>query len=122
VIFGDRCGVGSGWGGEQVVAVFEFLDDGITEHPTGEGKVYCCVICRRQWKPGPLWHAGSVTMKDGCDEFPFASTYESGAMPPDPVADGAQCAQVKAEQTSDTGAEPCISNLGGGPQVMGRAR
>jgi len=64
------------------------------------------VICRRQWKPGPLWHAGSVTMKDSCDEFPFAATYESGAMPPDPVASGAQCAQVKAEQTSDAGDDP----------------
>jgi hypothetical protein len=70
--------------------------------PAGNRKV----ICRRHWKPFGPWHAGSVTMDDSCDEFPFAGTYESGAMPPDPVANGAECAQVEAERTSDTGNDP----------------
>jgi hypothetical protein len=70
--------------------------------PDGNRKV----ICKRQWTPDPLWHAGSVTIDDSCDEFPFAATYESGAMPPHPVANGAECAQVKAKQTSNTGSNP----------------
>jgi hypothetical protein len=65
------------------------------------------VICRRQWRAAAPWSAGSVKMmKDSCDEFPFAATYESGAMPPHPVANGAECAQVEAKQTSDTGDDP----------------
>jgi hypothetical protein len=48
-----------------------------------------------------------VTIKDSCDEYPFAATYESGAMPPGHgVANGAACAQVKAVQTSNTGDDP----------------
>ncbi len=70
--------------------------------PAGNRKV----ICERRWKAFGPWRAGSVTMGDSCDEFPFAGTYESGAMPPHPVANGAECAQVKAEQTSDTGDDP----------------
>lgn len=65
------------------------------------------VICDRQWRPFGPWHAGSVTMKDSCDEYPFAATYESGAMPPGHgVSNGAACAQVKAVQTSSTGNDP----------------
>jgi hypothetical protein len=64
------------------------------------------VICERRWRPFAPWHAGSVTMGDSCDEFPFAGTYESAAMPPSPVANGAECAQVKAKQTSNTGNDP----------------
>lgn len=49
--------------------------------------------------------------QDSCDEFPFASTYESGAMPDDVyqrpkpyVTSGADCAQVTAVQTGTSGA------------------
>lgn len=70
--------------------------------PAGNRKV----ICKRKSMPFGLWKAGSVTMSDSCDEFPFAGTYQSGAMPPDPVANGAECAQVKAVKTSDTGDNP----------------
>lgn len=38
---------------------------------------------------------------DSCDEFPFAGTYESGAL--NGVDDGANCAQVTAINTANTG-------------------
>jgi hypothetical protein len=48
--------------------------------------------------------------KDSCDEFPFAATYESGAMttgyngePKPHVTSGEDCAQVTAIQTAKTG-------------------
>ncbi|WP_194506007.1 hypothetical protein ACN3XK_68010 [Actinomadura welshii] len=51
--------------------------------------------------------------QDTCDEFPFASTYESGPMEEDVNGDdkpyvttGAQCAQVTAYQTASTGDLP----------------
>jgi hypothetical protein len=68
------------------------------------------VICERKWVANPNpWKAGNppVTIKDSCDEYPFAGTYESGAMPPGHgVPNGAACAQVTAVKTSDTGNNP----------------
>lgn len=47
---------------------------------------------------------------DSCDEFPFASTYESGAMQKDVngnpkpyVTTGANCVQLTADHTATTG-------------------
>jgi hypothetical protein len=59
------------------------------------------IICERNWTPFPPWTSGSVTDKDSCDEFPFASTYQSGAM--HGVTTGKECAQVEAVKTSSTG-------------------
>lgn len=41
--------------------------------------------------------------RDSCDEYPFAATYQSGAL--NGVTAGAQCAQVTAVQTGTTGNE-----------------
>ncbi len=59
------------------------------------------IICGRSWTPFPPWTSGSVSVKDSCDEFPFAATYQSGAL--NGVTSGAQCAQVEAVKTSSTG-------------------
>jgi hypothetical protein len=40
---------------------------------------------------------------DSCDEFPFAATYQSGAL--NGVTSGAQCAQLTAVQTGNSGNE-----------------
>jgi hypothetical protein len=40
-------------------------------------------------------------VKDSCDEFPFAATYQSGAL--NGATSGSQCAQVEAVKTSSTG-------------------
>jgi hypothetical protein len=78
------------------------------------------------------YNTATNTETDSCDEYPFASTYESGAMEegvdgnPKPfVTTGANCAQVTADHTdttnqfeptdwvsvtvnSTTGSDPCI--------------
>jgi hypothetical protein len=78
------------------------------------------------------YNTATYTETDSCDEYPFASTYESGAMEdgadgnPKPfVTTGADCAQVTANHTnttnmfeptdwvsvtvnSTTGSDPCI--------------
>jgi hypothetical protein len=59
------------------------------------------VICGRSWKPFPPWTSGSTSVKDSCDEFPFAATYQSGAL--NGATSGSQCAQVEAVKTSSTG-------------------
>jgi hypothetical protein len=46
------------------------------------------VICRRGWRRNP------AISTDSCDEYPFASTKESGAL--HGVTSGTQCAQVEA--------------------------
>jgi len=70
------------------------------------------VICETDFRPFPAWVAehGTLEVKDSCDEFPFAATYESGAMRPFGVKTGAACQQVKAVKTSDTGSEAQIWN------------
>jgi hypothetical protein len=59
------------------------------------------IICETDWKAFSPWVSGSITDKDSCDEFPFASTYQSGAM--NGVTTGKECAQVEAVKTSSTG-------------------
>jgi hypothetical protein len=66
------------------------------------------VICMRGWHAFGPWVAGKVSQKDSCDEFPFAATYQSGAL--HGVTSGAQCAQVEAVKTSDTGSVATIWN------------
>jgi hypothetical protein len=66
------------------------------------------IICRRGWHPFGPWVAGKVSVKDSCDEFPFAATYQSGAL--NGVTSGKQCAQVEAVKTSDTGSVAKIWN------------
>lgn len=70
------------------------------------------IICETDWTPD-----SSITTdlapyndKDSCDEYPFASTYESGAMEEDAngtakpyVTTGANCAQLTAVQTGSSG-------------------
>lgn len=70
------------------------------------------VICETDFQPFPPWVAehGTLEVKDSCDEFPFAATYESGAMRPFGVKTGAACQQVKAVKTSDTGSPAQIWN------------
>jgi hypothetical protein len=70
------------------------------------------VICETDFHRFAPWEAdhGKVKVKDSCDEFPFAATYESGAMGPFGVKTGAACQQVKAVKTSDTGSEAKIWN------------
>lgn len=73
------------------------------------------IICQRAWKAFPRWTAdnGKIAVKDSCDEFPFASTYQSGAMvdgQPDKSFSGAQCAQVEAVKTADSGSVAAIWN------------
>jgi hypothetical protein len=66
------------------------------------------IICQRGWKAYPPWVGGGITDKDSCDEFPFAATYQSGAL--NGITTGADCAQVKAVQTSSSGTEARIWN------------
>ena len=68
------------------------------------------VICETDFPRFPPWVAnhGMLKVKDSCDEFPFAATHESGAM--NGVSKGADCAQVQAVKTSDTGSEARIWN------------
>lgn len=65
------------------------------------------VICERGWHPFGPWVAGKLKVEDGCDEFPFAATYQSGATK---VSTGKDCAQVEAVKTSGTGSEAKIWN------------
>jgi hypothetical protein len=73
------------------------------------------IICRTDWKASEALNKALMPYKDkdSCDEFPFKSTYESGAMktgvngkPKPYVTTGANCAQVTAVQTGKTGNEP----------------
>lgn len=60
------------------------------------------VICNRGWTPFRKgWKHGRVRVGDSCDEFPFAATYESGAM--NGVTSGTQCAQLEADRTGSKG-------------------
>lgn len=70
------------------------------------------VICETDFHRFRPWVArhGTLMVADSCDEFPFAATYESGAMGPGEVRTGADCAQVQAVKTSDTGSEAQIWN------------
>jgi hypothetical protein len=58
------------------------------------------VICDGSFTADPTIGANDGD-KDSCDEFPFAATYESGAL--NGVTSGAQCAQVTAVQTNNDG-------------------
>lgn len=69
------------------------------------------VICPDSWAHDPEIDADLVPYdaQDSCDEFPFARTYESGAMadnvngdPKPYVTTGDDCAQVTAKQTGFT--------------------
>jgi hypothetical protein len=69
------------------------------------GKRNRYVICRRGWKSNPAITKALAPFKDkdSCDEFPFASSFESGAMaigangkPKPHVNSGAACVQVTA--------------------------
>jgi hypothetical protein len=66
------------------------------------------IICRRAWRPFAPWVAGRVRVPDSCDEFPFAATFQSGAL--HGVTSGKDCAQVEAVKTSNTGSEATIWN------------
>lgn len=98
------------------------------------------IICETDWTPDAAitaalapYNNGDKPETDSCDEYPFASTYESGAMVEDVngntkpyVTTGANCAQFTAVQTgtsgtneaadwfsteelaTPTGSEPCI--------------
>jgi hypothetical protein len=73
------------------------------------------IICGRAWRPDTPWVAdkGKVTVKDSCDEFPFAATRQSGALKDgktDNSFSGAKCAQVKAVKTADSGSAARIWN------------
>ncbi|MEU2608909.1 NucA/NucB deoxyribonuclease domain-containing protein [Streptomyces albus] len=52
-------------------------------------------VCETAWTPDQT--VAEVT----CDEFPFASSYESGAL--NGIQNGSECAQVKAVQKDSTG-------------------
>ena len=54
------------------------------------------VICNSTFVSG-----STGVPNDSCDEFPFAATYESGAL--NGVTSGAQCAQVTAIRTASSG-------------------
>jgi hypothetical protein len=73
------------------------------------------IICARDWQAHPPWQADNnkVTVKDSCDEFPFATTEQSGAMKDGKTDDsfsGAECAQVEAVKTAETGSAAKIWN------------
>lgn len=73
------------------------------------------IICERAWKAFAPWTAdnGKIVVADSCDEFPFASTYQSGAMlngMPDESFSGAQCAQLQAVKTANSGSVAAIWN------------
>lgn len=88
------------WGLESADKPLTRLNNPDEPTPTDNRKV----ICDTDWTAFPPWEAGSVTMKDSCDEFPFAATYQSGAL--NGVTTGAACAQVEAVKTSDRGTDP----------------
>ncbi len=108
------------------------LTDPILSGPNGNNRE---IICKDgSFTPDPTITAALAPFNDNdsCDEYPFASTYESGAMEdgadgnPKPfVTTGADCAQVTADHTnttntyeatdwvsvtvnSTTGSDPCI--------------
>jgi hypothetical protein len=73
------------------------------------------IICGRGWKSDANITQALAPYKDvdSCDEFPFAGTYESGAMPTDVngqkkpfVTTGADCAQVTAVQAPTSKKNP----------------
>lgn len=73
------------------------------------------IICQRAWRAYPPWTAdnGKVSVKDSCDEFPFATTEQSGAMKngkTDNSFSGAECAQVEAVKTADKGSVARVWN------------
>jgi hypothetical protein len=79
------------------------------------------IVCNRAWQAYPPWVAdnGKVNIKDSCDEFPFATTGQSGAMKngkTDESFSGAECAQVKAVTTANSGSPARIWN---GVEVIG---
>jgi hypothetical protein len=64
------------------------------------------VICRGFKKQGTVIVKGGKNDKDSCDEFPFASTGQSGA--PQLVKEhktGAACVQLQAVRTANSGSE-----------------
>ncbi|WP_146747048.1 hypothetical protein [Thermogemmatispora tikiterensis] len=62
-------------------------------------------ICQRDWQALPPWTAqgGRLQIKDSCDEFPFAGTYQSGASL---VQGGTACVQLQAVKTNEWGQSP----------------
>ena len=60
------------------------------------------VICDSTFHNFGSFFGGDFGDTDSCDEFPFASTYQSGAM--NGVTSGSQCAQVSAVESGPTNA------------------
>lgn len=93
------------WGLRGEGAPLHYLGDDIIRDNNRE------VICPDSWAHDPEIDADLVPYdaQDSCDEFPFARTYESGAMadnvngdPKPYVTTGDDCAQVTAKQTGFT--------------------
>ncbi len=94
------------WGLRGVGAPLHRLVDPILQENNRE------VICDSSFVPDAAITAALAPYSDtdSCDEYPFASTYESGAMvdgvtgaPKPYVTTGANCAQVTANQTGTSG-------------------
>jgi hypothetical protein len=75
------------WGSENPLR--RLADSGVAGHNRS-------IICNSTFISGSTGVAS-----DSCDEYPFAATYESGAL--NGVTSGAQCAQVTAVRTASTG-------------------
>jgi hypothetical protein len=58
-------------------------------------------ICKKAWVSKGTKIGGDFGDTDSCDEFPFAATYQSGAL--HGVKSGKQCAQVTAVETGKKG-------------------
>ena len=108
------------------------LTDPILSGPNGNNREIICRDGSFTLDPAITAALAPYNDTDSCDEYPFASTYESGAMEegadgnPKPfVTTGADCAQVTADHTdttnqfeptdwvsvtvnSTTGSDPCI--------------
>jgi len=94
------------WGLQGVGAPLHRLTDSILSNNNRE------VICDSSFVANPAITAALAPYgdTDSCDEYPFASSYESGAMvdgvtgsPKPYVTTGANCAQVTAVQTGTSG-------------------
>jgi hypothetical protein len=75
------------WGSEKPLR--RLANAGVASHNRS-------IICNSTFISGSTGVAS-----DSCDEYPFAATYESGAL--NGVTSGAQCAQVTAVRTASTG-------------------
>jgi hypothetical protein len=68
------------------------------------------VVCDKTFMTGSTGVA-----KDSCDEFPFAKTYESGAL--NGIHSGSKCAQVTAVRTAHSGS---LAHQWAGIKVIGK--